>query len=104
VRVIFCSFNGVDPGIRTLYLSFLSKVKYHSVILACWWGGVYLQTTYVCTGGSGVFAFKSDYLAFAPMEQRALKNVNNCLNTNIYSYIDTPGGQSSNPYLNVVHF
>jgi hypothetical protein len=33
-------------------------------------------------------------------EQRAFKNVNNCLNTNIYSYLDTSGGQSSNPYLN----
>jgi hypothetical protein len=38
------------------------------------------------------------------MEQHALKNVNNCLNTNIYSYLETSGGQSSNPYLNVVHF
>jgi len=36
------------------------------------------------------------------MEQRALKNVNNCLNTDIYSYLETSGGQSSNPYLNVV--
>ncbi len=38
------------------------------------------------------------------MEQHALKNVNNCLNTNIYSYFETSGGQSSYPYLNVVHF
>jgi hypothetical protein len=38
------------------------------------------------------------------MEQRALKNVNNCLNTNIYSYLDTSGDQSSNLYLNVVPF
>ncbi len=38
------------------------------------------------------------------MEQRTLKNVNNCLNTNIYSYLETSGGQSSNLYLNVVHF
>jgi hypothetical protein len=36
-------------------------------------------------------------------EQSALKNVNNCLNTNIYSYLETPGGQSSNLYLNVIH-
>jgi hypothetical protein len=42
--------------------------------------------------------------AFVPMEQRAFKNVNNCLNTNIYSYLETSGGQSSNPYLNAVHF
>ncbi len=39
-----------------------------------------------------------------PMEQHTLKNVNICLNTNIYSYLETSGGQSSNPYLNVVHF
>ncbi len=38
------------------------------------------------------------------MEQHTLKNVNNCLNTNISSYLETSGGQSSNPYLNVVHF
>ncbi len=39
-----------------------------------------------------------------PKEQHALKNINNCLNTNIYPYLGTSGGQSSNPYLNVVHF
>jgi hypothetical protein len=38
------------------------------------------------------------------MKQHTLKNVNNCLNTNIYSYLQTPGGQCSNLYLNVVHF
>ncbi len=38
------------------------------------------------------------------MEQYTLKNVNNYLNTNIYSYLETSGDQSSNPYLNVVHF
>ncbi len=32
------------------------------------------------------------------------KNVNNCLNTNIYSHLETFGGQSFNLYLNVVHF
>jgi hypothetical protein len=32
------------------------------------------------------------------------KIVNSCLNTNIYSYLETSGGQSSNLYLNVVHF
>ncbi len=37
------------------------------------------------------------------MEQYAFKNVSNCLNTNIYSYLRS-GGQSSNLYLNVVHF
>jgi len=48
------------------------------------------------------------------MEQHALKNANNgtvrlkffnyCLNTNIYSYLETSDGQSSNLYLNVAHF
>jgi hypothetical protein len=38
------------------------------------------------------------------MEQHAFKNVNYCLYTNIYSYLETNGGQSSNLYLNVVHF
>ncbi len=36
------------------------------------------------------------------MEQHALKNVN-CFNANIYSYLDTSGGQSSDLYLNVAH-
>ncbi len=48
------------------------------------------------------------FVSFAPhsdaMEQHALQNVNNCLNTNIYSYLETSGGQSSGPYLNVAHF
>jgi hypothetical protein len=38
------------------------------------------------------------------MEERTLKNVNNYLSTSIYSYLETSGGQSSNLYLNVVHF
>jgi hypothetical protein len=37
------------------------------------------------------------------MEQRALKNVNSCLYTNVYSYLETSGGISYDPYLNVVH-
>jgi hypothetical protein len=37
------------------------------------------------------------------MEQHALKIVNNCLNTNTYSYLETSDGQSFNLYLNVVH-
>jgi hypothetical protein len=37
------------------------------------------------------------------MEQYVLKNVNNCLNTNISSYLETSGGQGFSLYLNVVH-
>jgi hypothetical protein len=36
-------------------------------------------------------------------QRRTLKNVNSCLN-DIYSYLETSGGQSSSLYLNVVHF
>ncbi len=32
-----------------------------------------------------------------------LKNVNNYLNANIYSYIETSGGQSCNLHINAVH-
>jgi len=32
------------------------------------------------------------------------KNVNNCLNTRNYSYLEMSGGQSFNLYLNIVHF
>jgi hypothetical protein len=38
------------------------------------------------------------------MEQRALKDVNICLNTNIYSYLEISGGKSYNVKINVVHF
>ncbi len=38
------------------------------------------------------------------MELRTLKNINNCLNTNTYSYLETSGGLSSYLYLNVVDF
>ncbi len=36
------------------------------------------------------------------IEQQALRSVNKCLNTNIYSYLETSGGQSPNLYLNKV--
>ncbi len=38
------------------------------------------------------------------IEQYFFKNVSNYLNTNIYYYLETSGDQSSNLYLNVVHF
>jgi hypothetical protein len=41
---------------------------------------------------------------YEQMEQRTFKNVNNCLKTNIYSYLETSGSKSYNIYLNVVHF
>jgi hypothetical protein len=38
------------------------------------------------------------------MKQRTFKNVNNCLNNNIYSYLETSGGQNYNLYSSVVPF
>ncbi len=38
------------------------------------------------------------------IKQYAIRNVNNCWNTNTHSHLETSGGQSSNPYLDVVHF
>ncbi len=38
------------------------------------------------------------------MEEHALKNVNNCQNTNISIYLETSGGQNSYRYLNLVLF
>jgi len=37
------------------------------------------------------------------MEQHALKNVNNCLNANIFFYWESSGGQNSKLNINV-HF
>jgi hypothetical protein len=39
-----------------------------------------------------------------PMEEHTFKNVNNYLNTNVYSNLETSGGKSCNIYLTVVHF
>jgi hypothetical protein len=38
------------------------------------------------------------------MEKHTLENVNSCLNINIFSYLEISGAQSSNLYLNLVHF
>ncbi len=43
------------------------------------------------------------FLRSLQMEEHTLKIVNNRLNTNIYSYLETSGGQSYNLYLNVIH-
>jgi hypothetical protein len=50
------------------------------------------------------FNSKKIFVSHFAMEQKTLKNVYNCLNMNIYSYLETSGCQSSYLYLNVVHF
>jgi hypothetical protein len=55
-------------------------------------------------GGTCHWSVYLTQMSMRAMEQRALKNVNKHLNTNIYTYLETSGGQSSNLYLNAVHF
>jgi hypothetical protein len=44
-------------------------------------------------------------MAFSHFNRKhTLKDGNNYLNTNIYSYLGTSGDNSSNLYLNVVHY
>jgi hypothetical protein len=38
------------------------------------------------------------------MEQHTLKNVNTCLNTKFYFYLETSGGRNSYLHLNAIHF
>ncbi len=49
------------------------------------------------------FSAFPNFLIF-PIKRHTLKNVNDYLNANIHSYLETSGGQSSNLYLNIVHF
>jgi hypothetical protein len=57
-----------------------------------------------------IMTVNKSFITFAPghaiqlMDHHTLKNVNNCLNSNIYSNLETSVGQSYNLYLNVVHF
>ncbi len=44
------------------------------------------------------------FIEFFNMELYTLKIENNYLNTKTYSYLEISGVQSSNQYLNVVHF
>ncbi len=43
-------------------------------------------------------------MTFVIMEQGILKIVNNCFITNIYSYLETSGGQSYNPVAHASDF
>ncbi len=46
----------------------------------------------------------TDCEIFLPMEQHALKNVNNCLNANFYFYLETSGGQNFKSLFNCSSF
>ncbi len=66
-----------------------------------------MRCSIVASIGKEVSRLKQEPLLrgrLSTMEQCALKNVNNYLNTNICPYLETSGGNCSNIYLNVVHF
>jgi hypothetical protein len=56
----------------------------------------------MCLGTTMPYLHSEDFIGL--MDQHTLKNVSKCLNSNIYSYLETSGGQSSDLYLNVLHF
>jgi len=63
----------------------------------------------ICNNCTHEIAWRSNLLCLLlantlPYGSAHFKNVNNCLNTKISSYLETSGGQSSNLYVNVVHF
>jgi hypothetical protein len=51
-----------------------------------------------------LYLWSNYFVQFSRNVTAYFKNVNNCLNTNIYSYLETSGGQIYNLYLNIVHF
>jgi hypothetical protein len=52
----------------------------------------------------GILALQKVGLNYSSNGRACFKNASKCLNTNIYPYLDMSGGQSSDPYLNIVHF
>ncbi len=58
---------------------------------------------YMMTSKNRVLKKKSGNLSSINDGDEMEQNVNNCLNINIYSYLETSFGQSSNLYLNVIH-
>ena len=53
-----------------------------------------------CASSGHINKLKQSILAFRYLwAQRTFKSVNYYLNTNIYSYLETSGGQSSNLYV-----
>jgi hypothetical protein len=104
-------------GRRAMHLSNLSSIPLSlcespKQAQACTWAGIFaqMQMSLKSQGETikNYFIHFKTKLAMYPCDifngTAHFKNVNNCLNTNIYSCLETYGGQSSNLYLNVVHY
>ncbi len=83
---------------------FVAKLVHKSNLCGNSCGGVVIQKISAKRKNVEIFGQYCKTCYDCEMEQRPLKNVNNCLNTNIYFYLETFGGKSYNLYLNAVHF
>ncbi len=104
-----------DVIIKTLMFE-ISKTSFFKLSLKKWLSSKYLWLTFKVWPKTAPFItiyyvmFFSSSMPFnirhlwQLMEQCTLKNVNIYLKTNIYSYLETSSGLSSNLYLNVFHF
>ncbi len=72
-----------------------STVPYYSL-------GIFYKLFYSCNLQYNEISLLD--LSLKHNRRAGFKNVNNCLNSKIYSYFETSSGQSYNLYLNVVHF
>jgi hypothetical protein len=75
------------------------KKLVHSVFGKINYGGLKHNSLYF-----GLILPSGGWQSLIAMEQRTLKNVNYCWNTELSFYLETSGGQNFNLYLNVVHF
>ena len=97
-----CLTTSTSTGINDIKRFFLRRCQSGqlslSIVFVCW------QAFSILLGGSTLVrkVFTDEFIY--SLEQRALNNLNYCLNTNIYPYLDISGGQSYNLYLNVVQF
>jgi hypothetical protein len=91
----------IMQSVNLLNFVILSAIMINVLELKLCLNIIYLKGTLYNINMIIYFATKT---AVLPMGQRTLRNVNNYLNTNIYSYLETSVGQSSYLYKKVVHF
>ncbi len=96
IKNFHLTFASLIASLPLLYLPLFNYIWYHAITLCINTLCFDLINQY-WTGPKHVRIFLST-------EQHTFKNVMNCLNTNIHSYLETSGGQSSNSYDNVFQF
>jgi len=99
-----CKVMGTDNPGNPYWRGRISTIRLHYI--SCFWKWFFYKPCYLnkdfnCTELSP--SVRCPCISYL-MEQHTFKNLNSCLNANIYSYSETSCGQSSNLYLNVAHF